>query len=274
MIRLSDNRPIGVFDSGLGGLTVVRELLRTMPDEKIVYFGDTGRVPYGMRSRDTIIQYAKQDENFLLSQDVKLIIAACGTVSSVAAHTGDELPVPFIEVVTPAAKAAVQKTKQKKIGVIGTSATVRSGAYTKKIYELDPEIQVFSTDCPIFVPLVEAGWIEAGDPVTIETVRRYLTPIKEKGVDTLILGCTHYPVLESFIADFMGEEVALINTGYTAAMAAKQFLEQNGMQAAHEGSVHGEYFVSDRIESFSQIAGILLGRDIGHDVHQIDITKY
>lgn len=271
---MSDNRPIGVFDSGLGGLTVVRELLRMMPEEKIVYFGDTGRVPYGMRSRDTIIQYARQDEQFLLHQDVKLIIAACGTVSSVAACTGADLPVPFIEVVSPAVQAAVEQTRNKRVGVIGTSATIRSEAYAKKLRALDREVEVFSTDCPIFVPLVEAGWISPGDSVTIETVRRYLTPIRETGVDTLILGCTHYPVLEPFIADFMGEQVTLINTGYTAAMAAKRFLEQNGMQAAHGEAAHSEYFVSDRIEAFSGIAGILLGRDIGHDVHQIDITKY
>lgn len=270
---MPDNRPIGVFDSGLGGLTVVRELLRIMPDEKIIYFGDTGRVPYGMRSRDTIIQYARQDERFLLEKDVKLIIAACGTVSSVAAETGEELPVPFVEVVTPAAKAAVASTKNKKIGVIGTSATVNSGAYTRKIRELEPSAKVFSTDCPLFVPIVEAGWIDSGDVVAMEAVRRYLTPIKAEGVDTLILGCTHYPVLADFIADFMGTDVTLINTGYTAAVAAKDFMEEKGM-CADSGEVHGEYYVSDRIESFSKIAGILLGQNIGHAVHRIDITKY
>lgn len=271
---MADNRPIGVFDSGLGGLTVVRELIKIMPNEKIVYFGDTGRVPYGMRSAETITHYARQDERFLLEKDVKLIIAACGTVSSVAPNTGEELPVPFIEVVSPAAAAAAKATRCKKVGVIGTSATVKSSAYTRKIKELNPDIEVFSTDCPIFVPLVEEGWIEKGDIITKEAVRRYLEPLKEKGVDALILGCTHYPVLQSFIADFMGEGVELINAGYTAALAAREFIEHEDICAEKDRAVHSEYYVSDRMESFSKIAGILLGQDIGHDVHRIDITKY
>lgn len=271
---MADNRPIGVFDSGLGGLTAVRELKKIMPGEKIIYFGDTGRVPYGSRSAETIINYAKQDERFLLSHDVKLIIAACGTVSAVASGTREDLGVPFIEVVTPAVNAAAVSTKSKKIGVIGTSATVKSGAYARRLNELDPEIEVYSTDCPLFVPLVESGWIEKGDPVTVETVRRYLEPIKEREVDTLIMGCTHYPVLEGFIADFMGRDVKLINTGYTAAMAAGAFLDEHDMRSVNTEPTESEFFVSDRMESFSKIAGILLGQDINGQVHQIDITKY
>ena len=271
---MADNRPIGVFDSGLGGLTVVRELLKALPNEKIVYFGDTGRVPYGGRSSETIIRYAQQDERFLLSNDVKLIIAACGTVSSVAAHTGKDLPVPFLEVVTPAATAAVAATKNRKIGIIGTSATVKSGAYDEKIRAIRRDIEVYSADCPIFVPLVEAGWIKKGDCVTIETVRRYLEPLREKSVDTLILGCTHYPVLTEFISDYMGPQVTLINTGYTAALSAAQFMSEKELLSDREGLPEHKYFVSDRAESFTRVANILLGRDIDGAVSKVEITKY
>ena len=271
---MADNRPIGVFDSGLGGLTVVRELLRTLPNEEIVYFGDTGRVPYGGRSDETIIKYAQQDEKFLLEQGVKLIIAACGTVSSVAAHTGDSLPVPFLEVVTPAAQAAAKATKNGKIGLIGTSATVKSGAYEKKIKEISPNLEVFSADCPIFVPLVEAGWIEQGDSVTSETVRRYLTPLKEKGVDTLILGCTHYPVLAGFISDYMGEGVTLINTGLTAAESAAEFMEDRGLLCEREEIPNHSYFVSDQTDSFTKVANTLLGQEINGAVSRVSVTKY
>ncbi|MGI6270674.1 MAG: glutamate racemase [Candidatus Howiella sp.] len=271
---MSDNRPIGVFDSGLGGLTVVRELVRALPREKIVYFGDTGRVPYGDKSAETVTHYARQDERFLLSKDVKLIIAACGTVSSVAAHTGEELPVPFIGVVSPAAKAAAAASSGGCIGVIGTSATVRSGAYEKALLAINPELRVYSADCPVFVPLVEAGWITPGDAVTTETVRRYLTPLREKGVDTLILGCTHYPVLSGFISEFMGPGVTLVNTGYTAAMAASAFLREKGLFSDDKSAGAGEYYVSDRAESFTQIADVLLGRKIDGHVGLVDITRY
>lgn len=271
---MADNRPIGVFDSGLGGLTVVRELIKALPNEKIVYFGDTGRVPYGGRSPETIISYARQDERFLLSKEVKLIIAACGTVSAVAPETGAELPVPFIEVVTPAAAAAASVTKTGIIGVIGTTATVKSGSYAKKILAINPDLEVHSADCPIFVPLVEAGWISKGDSVTAETVRRYLTPLREKGVDTLILGCTHYPVLSEFIADFMGGTTTLINTGYTAAMSAAEFMKNNGLLSDGERRAENEFYVSDRAESFAAIADILLGQEIDDRVERIDITRF
>ena len=206
-----DKRPIGVFDSGLGGLSVIKELNRVLPDENIVYFGDTGRVPYGTKSPKTIIKYAKEDESFLLSHDVKLIIAACGTVSSVARETGEQLPVPFIEVVTPGAKAAVEATKNGKIGVIGTAATVKSGSYKKAMLSLDDSISVFQEACPLFVQLVEEGWINKDDEVTRLTAERYLKPLKEEGVDTLILGCTHYPLLKTFLRQCCGEKVNIIS---------------------------------------------------------------
>lgn len=271
---MGDQRPIGVFDSGLGGLTVVREFIKALPREDIIYFGDTGRVPYGARSPETIERYARQDEKFLLSKSVKLIIAACGTVSAVAAHTGAELPVPFIEVVSHAAKAAATATRNRKIGVIGTTATIASGSYTGRILKLLPGAEVTVQDCPLFVPLVEAGWIGRDDPVTIETARRYLKPVQEAGVDTLILGCTHYPILSRIIGDIMGTGVTLINTGETAARAAASYMRQHDLLSDSPAIGRHRFFVSDRTESFSHTASILLGRDMDGEVEQVDINCY
>lgn len=271
---MADNRPIGVFDSGLGGLTVAREIIKLMPNEDIVYFGDTGRVPYGTRSCETIIKYAKQDESFLLSKNVKMIIAACGTVSSVASCTGDLLPVPFIEVVSHAAKQAVLVTQNKRIGVIGTSATVASNSYKTKILELMPEAQVYQNDCPLFVPLVEAGWIGSNDEVTLETARRYLAPLKEQNVDVLIMGCTHYPVITDIIRNVMGDGVTLVNNGEFTAKAVLKYLADNDMQNCSGNTAKHEYYVSDRTESFSKTASILMGNSIVENVERVDIGNF
>ncbi len=255
---MSDMRPIGVFDSGLGGLTVVKELTRILPNEKIVYFGDTSRVPYGNKSESTIKKYALQDEHFLLSKDVKMIIAACGTVSSVANDTAASLPVPFVEVVSHAANAAVAATKNKKIGVIGTTATIKSGAHKKHILNLCPDAIVVEKDCPLFVPLVEEGISDSRDIVAYETAKRYLKPMLEAGVDTLILGCTHYPVLQDVISNILSDNVTLINMGEATASFVKTFLENNDMLSISEKQKN-EYFVSDKSESFSAMARILMG---------------
>ncbi len=266
-----DKRPIGVFDSGLGGLSVIKELNRVLPKENIVYFGDTGRVPYGTKSAETIVKYTRQDERFLLSHDVKLIIAACGTVSSVAGFTADELPVPFIEVVTPAAKAAVKATKNGRIGVLGTAATVNSNSYKNKMLEIDPTLAVVQNACPVFVQLVESGWIGRDDEVTIAAAKRYLQPLIEHKVDTVILGCTHFPAIKDIIADIMGDGVTLINSGEQAALAAAEYLNSNGLLG--EGG-RRRYFVSDRAESFASIAGILLGTEIEDDVEMVAIESF
>ncbi len=268
---MSDNRPIGVFDSGLGGLTVVRELIKVMPYENIVYFGDTGRVPYGTRSRETIFKYTKQDESFLLSKDVKMIIAACGTVSSVAAETGDMLPVPFVEVVSHAAKRAVEATKNGKIGIIATPATVKSNSYKKHINSLMPDLEVYQNDCPLFVPLVEAGWVDCDDIVTIETAKRYLEPLKNAGVDVLIMGCTHYPVITDIIRNVMGENVILVNTGEFTAKATRDLLISRNMETDNKNFGSREYYVSDKTEAFSKTASILMGSDFTGEVNYIDI---
>ncbi|MBQ1989058.1 MAG: glutamate racemase [Clostridia bacterium] len=259
---MADNRPIGVFDSGLGGLTVVKELYSQLPNEDIVYFGDTGRVPYGPKSESTIKQYAKEDERFLLSKDVKLIIAACGTVSSVAADTADDLPVPFFGVVSYAAKSAVVATRNGKIGVIGTSATVKSGKHKECIKELMPEAEVTVCPCPLFVPLVEEGWCDKSDIVVKETVARYLEPMVSAGVDTLILGCTHYPVLSDAISDYLGESVTLINAGTAVAGAVEEYLKNN--DSLNDTSLLGKhnFYVSDKPDSFRKQASILLQREI------------
>ncbi len=271
---MPNRKPIGVFDSGLGGLTVVRQLIELLPNEHIVYFGDTGRVPYGTRSAATIEKYALEDEKFLLSQDVKMIVAACGTVSSVAHHTKDTLPVPFLGVVEPAAKAAAEATRNNRIGVIGTSATIKSGAFDKAIKTYNPEAEIYTNACPLLVPLVESGWIGRQDTVTVTAVRRYLEPLIEQNVDTLILGCTHYPILKDIIGDIMGDKTMLINPGESVARAVQQHLKQS--DALNEDTQAGthRFYVSDRTSSFSKTASILLGYDIEKFVEYIDLKDF
>ena len=272
---MPDNRPIGVFDSGLGGLTVLKELQQVLPNENIVYFGDTGRVPYGNKSNSTIKSYALQDERFLLSKNVKYIVAACGTVSAVAPDTAKVLPVCFMGVVENSVKDAVACTKNKKIGVIGTSATIGNGAHKRLIEKYMPEAKVTTSECPRFVPLVEEGWFSADDEVVLEIVERYLKPIKSAGVDTLILGCTHYPVLKDAIRKVMGDQVMLINMGYSTARAVKSDLERlNLLNDGKEPSVK-EFYLSDITSGFSKISKILLGEETdGGKVGLVDISKY
>ena len=271
---MADSRPIGVFDSGLGGLTVVKELCRLLPFEDIIYFGDTGRVPYGTRSRDTIRRYAKEDEDFLLKQDVKLIIAACGTVSSVASDISEKLPIPFFEVVSHASRSAVNSTQNGKIGVIGTAATVKSGKHKEYILALDKDLSVTAQSCSLFVPLVEEGWYSEDDAVVTETVRRYLQPIMDFGTDTLILGCTHYPVLEGAIKKVMGGNVTLINAGTATANSVLEFLTQNDMLNGKEEKGKIKFFVSDKVDSFRNQASVLLGEDIDENkVVQVSLSS-
>ena len=270
-----DGRPIGVFDSGLGGLTTVRELCRLLPGEDIVYFGDTGRVPYGRRSRETIVRYARQDVAFLRTFDLKLIVIACGTVSTTALEVlAQENPIPVLGVVAPAAAAAARATQNDRVGLIGTQASIRSGAYEALIHKEDPAAQVFSQPCPLFVPLVENGRFKPGD-VVIETVAaEYLAPLKAAGVDTLVLGCTHYPLLEGVISAQMGPEVTLVNAGAEGARAAAARLAELDALSGREGGGTCRYFVSDRQEDFSRLASIFLGWDVTGAVGQVDISRY
>ncbi len=263
-----DNRPIGVFDSGLGGLTVVRQLLRELPNEHIVYFGDTGRVPYGTRSPETIRRYTAEDCRFLERFNVKLIIAACGTASSVGVDVLRTQPIPAIGVVEATADAAVRATKNGRIGVLGTAATVQTDAFGKAMRALDPTVQVVSNACPLFVSLVENGWIDKDDEVTILTAKRYLQPLIEAGIDTLILGCTHFPLLAPILQAILGDSVTLIDSGRETAKAAHALLSSQDALGGDDGDCR--FFVSDTPQGFSRVAEMFLGRTVSDDVEMID----
>ena len=271
---INSNLPIGVFDSGLGGLTAVKELKKVLPNESIVYFGDTGRVPYGTRSKSTIIRYASQDDNLILEKGVKAIVAACGTVSSSAKEELKKLPVPYIDVITATALAAVNATQNKKIGVIGTGATVKSGSFSKAINAIDSEIEVTATACPLFVSLVENGFIEEDNEVTLLVAKKYLKDIIEADVDTLILGCTHFPIIAPVIRKVMGEKVKLIDSGKETARYVKEILSAEALLNNSESTANYNYFVSDDTENFKNIAEIFLQGDIDGEVERIDIGKY
>lgn len=266
-----DNRPIGVFDSGLGGLTVVRELLKRLPHEDIVYFGDTGRVPYGSRSPEIIKRYAAQDCGLLLEQDVKYIIAACGTVSSVAGEVLGGLPVPAMGVVEPTVEAALAATKTGRIGVIGTSVTVRSGSFEQAIKRERPDAQVFAQACPVLVTLVESGWVDEDNAATEAVARRYLEPFMERKIDTLILGCTHFPLLSDVISRILGDEVTLINSGAATAERCEALLMEREMLTDSEKAGRCRFFVSDQPYNFTRIAEMFLGRAVGEDVRQVNM---
>jgi len=267
-----DNRPIGVFDSGLGGLTAMATLMQRLPGEDICYLGDTGRVPYGVRSRETIIKYTRQDIAFLLGRDVKAIVVACGTVSAVALEQiRDEYKVPIYGVLEPTVEAALARTKTGKIGIIGTEATINSGAYERLLRAADPNVELISRACPLFVPLVENGRVHPGDVVIETVVAEYLAPIKAAGVDTLILGCTHYPLLEAVIGRFLGPDVALISSGRAAAeRVARDLANDNQLRAQKEGGLH-RYFVTDSVAGFEKLASLFLQQDVSGDVERVEL---
>ena len=269
-----DPRPIGVFDSGLGGLTALRELRKILPGEDLIYFGDTGRVPYGSKGRETILRYARQDVAFLRTFDLKAVIIACGTVSANAlAELTVENDLPIFGVVGPAARAAVAATGQGKVGLIGTAASIRSGAYEKEMAALDPAVKVYAKACPLFVPLVENGRFRPGDKVVELVAEEYLASLRAEGVDTLVLGCTHYPLLAEVIGQTMGQEVKLIDTGATCADHAAQWLGERDMLSDRtKGSCR--YFVSDSTEDFARLAGLFLGGDVEGTVERVDIERY
>lgn len=270
MPSFADNRAIGIFDSGLGGLTAAAALMRLLPQESICYLGDTARTPYGGRSSDTIATYAKQDITFLLRQDIKAIIVACGTVSAVAPEQiRADFPVPIYGVLEPTVQAAIQATKTGRIGIIGTSATIASGAYERLLRKTQAELAITSVACPLFVPLVECGRTEIGD-VVIETIAaEYLAPLKIAGIDTLILGCTHYPLLESVIAKYMGAAVTLVSSGAATADFVARQLRKSGQLAKRDTPPPHQYFVTDSTDSFAESASKFLQQDVGAAVQQI-----
>ena len=270
-----DTRPIGVFDSGLGGLTAVRALRQILPEENLIYFGDTARVPYGGRSKETLLKYARQDVRFLRSYDIKAIVIACGTVSTTCLEALQaESDLPIVGVVEPTCRRALAVTKTKKIGIVATLASIRSGAYEAMLRQLDPEVEVIGQPCPLFVPLVENGRFQRGD-IVIETVaREYLEPLKAAGVDTLILGCTHYPLLTEVIADIMGPEVELVSAGEESAFELKRMLKATGTRAPETNNGIAQFFVSDQPQDFERIASVFLQKELRNPAQHVDISSY
>ena len=272
---MDKNAPIGVFDSGVGGLTVAREIMRQIPNERIVYFGDTARVPYGSKSKDNIIKFSRQIIRFLQTENVKAIVIACNTASALALdEMQQEFDLPILGVVKPGAKVAVETTANKRIGLIGTEANIRSGVYTRYIKSLDDEAKVFEKACPLFVPLVEEGWLH--DDITLQVASRYLEELKEKDIDTLIMGCTHYPLIRSTIRKVMGDKVNLVNPAYETAIELKNLLERDNL--ANKCDVDSpssmyRFYVSDAEEKIKLFANSILPFDITM-TKQINIENY
>lgn len=260
MYELQKDAPIGVFDSGVGGLTVVREIMRQLPDEKIVYFGDTARVPYGSKSKETVTRFSRQIVRFLETQQVKTIVVACNTASAYALDEIEkEISIPMIGVVRPAVKVAAETTRNGKIGVIATQATVNSRVYSTYINEIAPEMDVIGKACPLFVPLVEEGLLE--DPVTDEIARRYLLELVDIGIDTLILGCTHYPLIRSTIGRIVGDGITLVNPAYETARELKEMLGRMNLLTEEKpdlGSNRYRFFVSDGADKFKTFANSII----------------
>lgn len=259
-----NNSPIGVFDSGVGGLTVAREIMRQLPNERIVYFGDTARVPYGNKSRETVMKYSRQIVNFLKTQEVKAIVVACNTASAYALdELEQEVDIPIIGVVRPGARAAIEATKNGRIGVIATEATISSGIYNRYIEENDNHVRIMGKACPLFVSLVEEGLWE--DPVTDEIARRYLAELIDSDIDTLILGCTHYPLIRSTVGRIMGPKVTLVNPAYETARELKELLISKGLESEHRPGLGTElyrFFVSDAADKFQRFANSILSYGI------------
>lgn len=275
---MTDNRPIGVFDSGIGGLTVLREIWNAVPGESTVYFGDNSRAPYGTKSRSTIIRYSLQNMEFLESRDVKMIVVACNTASAYAYEKlKEKANVPVVEVVTPGADEACRATKNGRIGIIATKGTISTGVYKaaveKRAVELGMKgIEIFEKACPLFVSLAEEGWWDT--EITRLTAEEYLRPLKEAGVDTLVMACTHYPLLSKVIGEVMGEDVVLVNTGEATAQVVKDLLSREG--TASEGNINPvrEFYTSDEPELFEQVAAPFLGEGLPSGTKHFSTDRY
>ena len=271
----TSNAPIGIFDSGVGGLTVARQLYKLLPQEDVVYFGDVGRTPYGGRSKEIITQFTRQDVSFLMEHKVKLIICACNSASSVALdEVAKEHAIQMLGVIEPGAQAAVERTTNGRVGVIGTNATIGSNAYASTIHRLNPKIKVFSLACPLFVPLAEEGYLDK--EATYLIAHDYLQTMHDVDIDTLVLGCTHYPLLRQVIADVMGDKVTLIDSGEETARVAYSTLTDSGLlRTAEQGAPAGvrRYYVSDVPEKFGNVARKFLGEPI-NKITRVDISGY
>lgn len=266
--------PIGVFDSGVGGLTVVKEIMSQLPGEQIVYFGDTARVPYGNKSKETVTEYSRQIIRFLMAQKVKVVVVACNTASALAVpELRKEIDIPILDVIEPGARTAAEVTKNGSIGVIGTEATIRSGMYNKYIYSINQDLNVYGKACPLFVPLVEEGWIY--DSVTAEVAKRYLGDFQGKNIDSLVLGCTHYPLLRNLIRDevqeVLGVPVTLVNPAVETARCLKKLLTEQGLLATGDEVPEHRFYVSDGAEKFRSFANSILPCDIIETVNVMNM---
>jgi glutamate racemase len=267
-----DTRPIGIFDSGLGGLTVLKELMLHLPSESIIYFGDSGRAPYGTKSSDTIRKFAFQDVRFLMSLDIKMLVIACNTASAHSYEAiRDEFNIPVVEVVRPGAVAGVNETVNNRVGVIGTSATIASGVYDRAIKSLDTSIHIVSKACPLFVNLVEEGWWD--NEVAFMTASQYLQEFKGEDIDTLILGCTHYPLLGNTIAKVVGSHVRLVSSANEVAKAVRDMIYERSIQADDSSKAFCRYYTSDSVDKFKELGGLIFEKEIGC-VEKVDIDKY
>ena len=266
-----NNNPIGIFDSGVGGLTVVKRVMALQPNESIVYFGDTARVPYGTKSNDTVIEYALQDSALLMHKGVKVIVVACNTVSSVAMEElRKEFKVPVIGMIEPGVDLALKKTKNGKVGVIGTNATITNKAYSSELKKLKPDVEVIEKACPLFVPLAEEGWTY--HTATKLIAEEYLNELKQFGIDTLILGCTHYPILSDIIQEVMGDDVALIDSGTAASYVVKEYLTESSLLADARHKHTHDFYISDLPRKFKDIAERFMGRPIDN-VHKVELEE-
>lgn len=251
---------IGVFDSGIGGLTVLQKIIETLPKENTVYLGDTARAPYGTKSVETVLRYSFENAEFLVQKGVKAVVVACNTSTAIAlTRLRDNLSIPVIGVIEPGVRRAIESTKNSKIGVIGTEATIQSGAYTRALKEADAGIEVYSRACPLFVPLVEEGWTENG--VVEMTVKAYLGSLKQSGIDTLILGCTHYPLLKKIIRKFMGGGVRLVDSAEETAKEVELALKKSALIRKKSKAIHS-FFVTDAPERFIEIGRRFLGEKV------------
>jgi len=265
--------PIGIFDSGVGGLTVASEVMKRLPGEDIIYFGDTGRYPYGSRSPEIVRKFALQDVGFLTSLGIKALVVACNTASSVALEgLREKFPLPIMGVVEPGARAAVEATKNGILGVIGTRATIKSGSYNQAIKRLDPQLRVIAKPCPLFVALAEEGWTE-GEAVEL-IAEEYLQPLKEKGVDTLVLGCTHYPLLQGVIGEVMGEGVRLVDSAQETSRELEDLLSREGLLNPRKEGGKYRFLVTDNPEAFLEVGGnFLRGGLTGAELVDIERLK-
>lgn len=275
---MADARPIGVFDSGIGGLTVLREIWKVLPEESTVYFGDNSRTPYGNKSRSTVIRYSLQNMKFLESKKVKMIVIACNTASAYAYDTlRDRAGVPVVEVVTPGAEAAIKATRNGKIGIIATKATISTGVYKKAVEKCAAShgmdnIEIFQNTCPLFVPLAEEGWWD--NEIARLTAKEYLTPLKEAGIDTLVMACTHYPLLAKVIGETMGDGITLVNTGEAAAAVVKDMLAKDKLTAEGGKAPTREFFTSDEPAMFEHVAAPFLGEGLPSGTAHFSTDRY